>query len=116
MVNNCLSLPFSLFFCPPPAASPLRTTTHTRATSARALSSSFSLSRSRSRARSLRRSRSASYEFCCVCRGGVPKALREYASGLGGYKKNDFNRLEPKVKQRVAEEWAPSFTEFGYEF
>lgn len=46
----------------------------------------------------------------------MPKALREYASGLGGYKKNDFNRLEPKVKQRVAEEWAPSFTEFGYEF
>lgn len=51
-----------------------------------------------------------------VCRGEVPESVRDYIGGLGGYKKNDFSTLEPKLKQRIADEWADSFTEFGYEF
>ena len=51
-----------------------------------------------------------------ACRGEVPKTVRNYVGGLGGYKKNNFSTLEPKLKQRIADEWADSFNEFGYKF
>jgi hypothetical protein len=48
-------------------------------------------------------------------RGEAPSALRDYAAGLGGYRKNSFSDLAPELKRRVAEAWADSFAEFGYE-
>ena len=51
---------------------------------------------------------------CYACRGDVPETVCEYARGLGGYRKNTFSTLDPELKQRVAEEWADSFKEFGY--
>jgi hypothetical protein len=49
-----------------------------------------------------------------ACRGEVPETVCDYVVGLGGYKTNEFRTLEPKLKQRIADEWADSFKEFGY--
>lgn len=41
-------------------------------------------------------------------------AMRSYVASLAGYQKNQFPSLPSELRQRIAQEWQASFTEWGY--
>jgi hypothetical protein len=44
----------------------------------------------------------------------VEPALRQYVTGLAGYKKNVFDEMPDDLRRRIAEQWRRCFEEWGY--
>ena len=45
----------------------------------------------------------------------VQPRLQSYLSSIAGYRKNRYEELPEPLRQRIADEWARSFAEWGYE-
>jgi hypothetical protein len=46
--------------------------------------------------------------------GVVEPAVRQYVASVAGYEKNSFPDMPSALRTRIADEWRPSFEEWGY--
>ena len=47
--------------------------------------------------------------------GRCERAMRDYVASISDYKKNEFAELPSKLRQRIQQQWQPSFDEWKYQ-